>query len=175
MATSGSSSSSSRYRGSIGEDGIRKSPIPYRIGPLYYEPPVSCHCRKKAALWISWSDDNPGRRYLKCFRARERGCDFIRWYKGPCAPFVASLLVDLCDTVWSLKRERAELKLTASDSLLRAKVEKKEMRKVMDELARKEVEIMAKDRTVRKLERERLFLCMLSMAVAIVLLRCCVV
>ena len=32
------------------------------------------------------------------------------WYEGPVDPFVASLLVDLRDAVWTLKRERMELK-----------------------------------------------------------------
>jgi len=39
-------------------------------GPFDYEPAVFCHCAKKAALWISWSDDNPGRRYFKCYHGR---------------------------------------------------------------------------------------------------------
>ncbi|KAF8697526.1 hypothetical protein HU200_035858 [Digitaria exilis] len=65
-----SSSSASSQVSWSSERGARKSPIPYRVPPLAYEPGVLCHCREKAALWISWSDANPGRRYLKCFRAR---------------------------------------------------------------------------------------------------------
>uniref|UniRef100_K4A1A5 Uncharacterized protein n=1 Tax=Setaria italica TaxID=4555 RepID=K4A1A5_SETIT len=78
-------------------------PLPHRA--LDYEPAVLCHCRKKVALWISWSNDNPGRRYLKCYR-----CDFICWYEGPVDEFICGLLVDLRDVVWSLQCERREHK-----------------------------------------------------------------
>ncbi|CAN6319904.1 unnamed protein product [Urochloa humidicola] len=114
-----SSTNSSSPRGSwSGELGSRKSPIPYRIGPLNYEPAVFCHCRMKAALWISWSDDNPGRRYLKCFRARHGGCQFVRWFEGPWHPFVQSLLADLRDAVWSLKQENKDLQVALSDAVM---------------------------------------------------------
>ena len=36
--------------------------------------------------------------------------DFMGWYEGPVDVFVHGLLIDLCDTVWALKRERMELK-----------------------------------------------------------------
>ncbi|KAF8647361.1 hypothetical protein HU200_065397 [Digitaria exilis] len=38
---------------------------------FHYEPPVICPCGKKAARWISWSDQNPGHRYFKCYRVFE--------------------------------------------------------------------------------------------------------
>ncbi|KAG2629090.1 hypothetical protein PVAP13_3KG400702, partial [Panicum virgatum] len=98
--------SSSPGRGSRNGNGVRRhSPIPYRRGPFDYEPTVFCHCGTRAALWISWSDDNPGRRYFKCYNAQSGGCDFMGWYEGPVDVFVHGLLIDLCDTVWALKRE----------------------------------------------------------------------
>ncbi|KAK3137256.1 hypothetical protein QOZ80_5BG0449940 [Eleusine coracana subsp. coracana] len=87
----------------------RHSPIPYRVGPLDYFPPINCKCGQKATMWISWSDDNPDRRYVKCYRARSGGCDMYEWFEGPVDPFVATLLVDLRNEVWKLRRQKREL------------------------------------------------------------------
>ncbi|KAJ1291663.1 hypothetical protein BS78_02G333300 [Paspalum vaginatum] len=101
-----------------GEGGSRRSPIPYRTGPLDYTPYVACKCGQKTALWISWSDENPGRMYLKCYRARRGGCDFISWYEGRVGdPFVRGLLLDLGNAVWDLKRERVVLKEELSEAV----------------------------------------------------------
>lgn len=49
------------------------------------------------------------------------------WYEGPVDPFVASLFVDLCDAIWSLKRERMELKSALANAVVKMEQQKKEI------------------------------------------------
>ncbi|CAL4974521.1 unnamed protein product [Urochloa decumbens] len=161
-------SSSSRASWS-GEIGARRSPIPYRVGPLAYEPAVFCYCRKKAALWISWSDDNPGRRYLKCFRARDGGCEFVRWYEGPHNAFVQGMLIDLRDAVWALKRERADLQKALGDAAMLLEQQQKETAALKKEAA----EHVCYNAKLKKLERDRRVLFLLCVALGIVMLARC--
>ncbi|WVZ64517.1 hypothetical protein U9M48_014019 [Paspalum notatum var. saurae] len=65
-----SSSASSRSVG--GGSGYEVPPVPYRERPLEYEPAVFCHCHAKAAQFISWSDTNPGMRFLKCAKRAQQ-------------------------------------------------------------------------------------------------------
>ncbi|CAN6202551.1 unnamed protein product [Urochloa humidicola] len=167
----GSFSSSSSQASWSGESGTRRSPIPYRVGPLAYEPAVLCHCRKKAALWISWSDDNPGRRYLKCFRARDGGCEFARWYEGPHNAFVQGMLIDLRDAVWALKREKADLHKALGD----ASMQLEQQRKEVAALKKEAVEHVCYNARVKKLERDRRLLFLLCVALGIVTLARCLV
>ncbi|KAJ1261121.1 hypothetical protein BS78_09G003800 [Paspalum vaginatum] len=99
MASVGSSSSGG-YGGSR-SDGNSSAPIPYRQGPLDYSPPLLCKCHAKSATWISWSDENPGRRYHTCFRRRY-------WLDPPPSDFLHQILKDLRDTVRSLKTQNRE-------------------------------------------------------------------
>ena len=49
------------------------------------------------------------------------------WYEAPVDPFVATLLVDLCDTVWALRRERNEVKAALADAVVKMEQQKKEI------------------------------------------------
>ncbi|KAI4997848.1 hypothetical protein ZWY2020_053190 [Hordeum vulgare] len=108
MASPSSSDGSSSYRNrrSLGLQ------IPYREHPMYYEPPINCECGYKMPKWISWSDDNPGRRYHKC-RFRQiggtGGCELYYWLDDPIAPFIRRLIVDLSSAVWEKIEENKRL------------------------------------------------------------------
>ncbi|KAK3124630.1 hypothetical protein QOZ80_7BG0589630 [Eleusine coracana subsp. coracana] len=139
----------------------RYSPIPYRVGPLDYHPSVNCHYGMKAALWISWSDDNPGRRYLKCYHAREGGCSFSSWYEGPHDPFVQTLLVDLRNAVWTLKRQNAAMREELAINATKHEELKPEVAELMaDSTAREGLKVKRDELkgTVKQLQRQMMFL-----------------
>ncbi|CAN6247958.1 unnamed protein product [Urochloa humidicola] len=107
-------SRSSQFTSSSGHGGRQfegmGAPVPYHEGPLAYEPAVLCQCRMKAPRRISWSDDNPGRRYYRCSRAwSSMDCGFFLWMDAEHTPFMKNLLLDLRNAVRRLKKETAEM------------------------------------------------------------------
>ena len=49
------------------------------------------------------------------------------WYEAPVDLFVATLLVDLRDAVWALRRERMEVKAALADAVVKMELQKKEI------------------------------------------------
>jgi len=49
------------------------------------------------------------------------------WYEGPVDVFIHGLLIDLRDTVWSLNRERMELKAALANAVVKMEKQKKEI------------------------------------------------
>ena len=65
---------------------------------MAYEPPVYCDCkcelRRKAPRWISWSRQNPGRRYYACPDA------LVNAYALPLIDLIRAIdLSFLCDSI----------------------------------------------------------------------------
>ncbi|KAL6644168.1 hypothetical protein ACP70R_015776 [Stipagrostis hirtigluma subsp. patula] len=126
-ATRSSGSSYSNSRGDIADPRVR-SPVPYRVGPLQYSPAVLCECGLKAARWISWSDENPARRYFKCLNARTGGCEFYRWFDTEMrTEFLTEMLRDLRDAVWKLKKEKNELLQAVTQSSIKIDEERSQL------------------------------------------------
>uniref|UniRef100_A0A0E0KRF2 GRF-type domain-containing protein n=1 Tax=Oryza punctata TaxID=4537 RepID=A0A0E0KRF2_ORYPU len=158
------SSSMSNGSSSIRESKV--SPVPYRVGPLEYQPAVMCRCRPpdKAARWISWSTDNPGRRHYKCQNARQRGCDFWAWCDGPTPSIIRELLNDLRDRVHSLRRENEVMRKEVEQSRDKVEVQSKAMDDARGVVAVKKAEIICLKARNYKLEKERkvFVICVLS-------------
>uniref|UniRef100_A0A0E0DPW1 Zinc finger GRF-type domain-containing protein n=1 Tax=Oryza meridionalis TaxID=40149 RepID=A0A0E0DPW1_9ORYZ len=90
--------------------------VPYREGPLDYEPPMFCDCKVKAGRWISWSVGNPGRRNFTCYNARSGGCKFWEWHDPESDPYWKQLLLDLRNVVRTAREEINGLKAHLQDS-----------------------------------------------------------
>ncbi|KAJ1258607.1 hypothetical protein BS78_10G089100 [Paspalum vaginatum] len=134
-------------------------PVAYREGPFVYEPAVLCGRGMKAARLISWSDENPGRRYYRS------DCGFYEWFDGEHCKFLRTLLRDLHDAVWDLKKENKELK-NATGSIdgcnwreieeIQQQIEVLQLQNVemTGALKEKDRKIEEKDATATKFEKE---------------------
>ncbi|KAM0851787.1 hypothetical protein ACQ4PT_052199 [Festuca glaucescens] len=111
MSWSSSGSSAPGFRLAAGRrraEAERRSPVVYRENPMAYEPLKLCFCnpRKKAPRWISWSRQNPGRRYYACVDAMNGGgCGYVEWHDPPLPEFLSVLVGDLRDEVWKLRAQ----------------------------------------------------------------------
>ncbi|KAJ1284697.1 hypothetical protein BS78_03G224900 [Paspalum vaginatum] len=149
--SSRSSASSAR---SAGEEAISSSPVAYRVRPLEYELAVYCKCKQKAARWISWSLDNPGRRLGDVITGSG--------HDGPTTRFLKELLIDMRDKIWALARDNADLR----DSISKSRTELDEVviqgRKVEQslllKLAEKDAQLAALGERVKRFEKERVVL-----------------
>ncbi|XBI61760.1 hypothetical protein VPH35_042507 [Triticum aestivum] len=114
---------------------------------MAYEPEKLCWCRprRKAPRWISWSHQNPGRRYYACVDAMHGGCGFLEWHDDPLPKFLSDLIGDLQDEVRRLRGE-SSVGVFEDDSAVVALPEAQRGREVValeDQLREKNAELDA--------------------------------
>ena len=54
-----------------------------------FESSIMCRCGRNALEWVSFTDKNPGRRFVKCANG---GCKFWEWIDEPVSPLVRSVV-----------------------------------------------------------------------------------
>ena len=76
---------------------------------MAYESAVKCWCGKNALEYVSFTEKNPGRRFVKC-RSSFRKCAFWEWIDDPLPPLVRSVI--------DVKVKKAEKKVRVYQVLL---------------------------------------------------------
>ena len=80
----------------------------------------------------------------------EMDCGFLMWIDPEPTPFMKTLLLDLRDAIWRLKKENSELEIALRDGLEVLQV--KEMNQALEmEIIEKTEELKAKDRKLEEL------------------------
>ena len=67
-----------------------------------YESSIRCRCNRNALEWVSLTEKNPGRRFVKCANG---GCRFWEWLEEPISPLVRSVMDD------NLKKSQRRVKM----------------------------------------------------------------
>ncbi|KAI3467798.1 hypothetical protein Pfo_024461 [Paulownia fortunei] len=68
-----------------------------------------CHYGKQAQLRISWTNDNPGRRFHGCQNWKRGGCDYFVWEDPPMCSRAMTIIPGLRRKIVGLKDEVQEL------------------------------------------------------------------
>ncbi|GAA0144593.1 hypothetical protein LIER_35965 [Lithospermum erythrorhizon] len=59
------------------------------MGPR--ESNIKCRCGRNAMKWVSFTEKNPGRRFVRC-ADRVFGCQFWEWIEDPVSPLVCKVM-----------------------------------------------------------------------------------
>ncbi|KAK8478114.1 hypothetical protein V6N13_032707 [Hibiscus sabdariffa] len=66
-----------------------------------------CRCGLEAKVVVSWTDDNPGRRFYGYKNyGRESHCRFFAWYDAPLTPRARVVIVGLLRKVKKMERAK---------------------------------------------------------------------
>ncbi|KAE8775327.1 hypothetical protein D1007_52197 [Hordeum vulgare] len=123
-----------------------RPPVRYREDAMAYEPAKMCRCDppRKAPRWISWSHQNPRRRYYSCVDALHGGCGYVEWHDPELPKFLSDLVGDLRDEVWMLKGQRSVSQVEDHTATMNANDDETAMMlvSVQDELRKKNEELV---------------------------------
>ncbi|GER55222.1 zinc ion binding [Striga asiatica] len=82
-----------------------------------------CRCGKKVVTRTSWSDINPGRRYISCEKFKEGGCPYFVWIEKPLCPRACQIIPGLLRRANKFEAEAEMLQADIHD----LEVEQKQM------------------------------------------------
>ncbi|GER31466.1 GRF zinc finger containing protein [Striga asiatica] len=91
-----------------------------------------CRCGKNVVTRTSWSDANPGRRYISCEKFKEKGgCTYFVWIERPLCPRACQIIPGLLRRANKFEAEAEMLQadvnnLEVEQKQMLAKVEKLE-------------------------------------------------
>ncbi|CAL8998819.1 unnamed protein product [Prunus brigantina] len=69
-----------------------------------------CHCGKLCRVQTSWTDSNPGRRFLVCPLGRNRGCCFFEWFDPEMCSRSKDIIPGLLKNRGKLEQDLAQLR-----------------------------------------------------------------
>ncbi|XP_050208374.1 uncharacterized protein LOC126657681 [Mercurialis annua] len=117
-------------------------------------PQKECqHGRVKC--YISYADENPGRRFLRCYYRRFDDCDYLEWVDPETPKHLRKLLVKLMDNKQDMEGEMTELRQSERDLVYKAEASSAVVRASKDIVSTMCMQIRKAEKMNEELQRAK--------------------